>query len=348
MRPGTRRRLGLFAIGVLASMLAGTMYGAVAAYIWLHAPVTGAVVGLIHGFAISAPIAAVEIFAARSRIGRMLDQAPFLVTVAVKGLLYGTIITLVVLGELGVHRVQVQRYAAAPFDNPFAPLSVAVSFLMAFIFIFVLEMSRIVGGRTLRDIVLGRYHRPRSEERFFLFVDIAGSTPLAERIGPPAVNRFLDRVFRISSDPIDDHRGEIYQYVGDEMVITWPLERGRPRSLPVACFFAIERALAAAAPAFERDFGAAPRVRGALHAGPVVSGEVGESRRAIVFHGDVVNTTARLEQATRDLGRRFLVSADALDRLALDGGYALEDLGPQRLRGRDAPVRVFAVDGAAG
>ena len=99
----------------------------------------------------------------------------------------------------------------------------------------------------------------------------------------------------------------------------------------------------AARPAFERDFAAAPRVRGALHAGPSSPARWARAGRVIVFHGDVVNTTSRIEQATRDLGRPFLASANALDRLSLDGAFALEDLGPQRLRGREAPVRVFAI-----
>jgi adenylate cyclase len=75
----------------------------------------------------------------------------------------------------------------------------------------------------------------------------------------------------------------------------------------------------------------------------VISGEIGESKRDIVFHGDVMNTAARLEHATRDLDRRFLVSSDALRRLAGTERYALEPLGPQALRGRAAPVDVYAV-----
>ena len=68
-----------------------------------------------------------------------------------------------------------------------------------FAFLFVFELQQIVGSRTLRHIVLGRYHRPRAEERFFLFVDVEGSTSLAERIGPAAVHRFLDGVFRLQN-----------------------------------------------------------------------------------------------------------------------------------------------------
>jgi len=75
----------------------------------------------------------------------------------------------------------------------------------------------------------------------------------------------------------------------------------------------------------------------------VISGEIGDSKRDIVFHGDVINIAARLEQATRDLDRRFLVSTEALSRLAATKRYALEPLGLQALRGRAAPVEVYAV-----
>jgi adenylate cyclase len=86
-----------------------------------------------------------------------------------------------------------------------------------------------------------------------------------------------------------------------------------------------------------------PRLRAALHAGSVISGEVGGSRRAIVYHGDVMNTASRIEQATRDLERKFLVSGDALARLEDLEGFALDDLGLQQLRGRAAAMRVYAV-----
>jgi adenylate cyclase len=110
--------------------------------------------------------------------------------------------------------------------------------------------------------VFGRSHRPRTEDRLFLFVDVVGSTPLAERIGPGAVHRFLGEVFRIASDPIDEYQGDVYQYVGDEIVFTWTVAEGRHHARPLACFFAIERALAQAAPVFERAFGAVPRSTG--------------------------------------------------------------------------------------
>src|SRR5204863_8158029 len=112
---------------------------------------------------------------------------------------------------------------------------------------------------------------------------------------------------------------------------------------PLACLFAIEAALSAAAPTFEREFGTVPKLRAALHAGEVVTGEAGGSRRAIVFHGDVMNATSRIENLTRTLGHAFLVSEDARARMDRADAWSFTDLGPHELRGKQAPVRIYAV-----
>lgn len=346
MRPGTRRRVKLF-LSVLVLIAAG---GAFIGSATAHIPLIGAVVGVINGILILGTIVAAEIFLPQTRLGHALERAPFVATFAVRVIVYHALIVIVigsgVIREL-VRAVLVRGGTAQPITQqaPSLPPRVGMVILAMFVpaFILLIQLSRLIGERTLRDVVLGRYRRPRTEERFFLFVDIAGSTSLAERIGPAAVHHFLGRVFSVASLPIDDHGGEVYQYVGDEIVITWTAIDARRHARPMACFFAIERAIAVTAAEFERDFGVVPRLRAALHAGPVIAGEVGESRRAIVFHGDVMNTTSRIEQATRDLERQFLVSSDAIERLDGVDGHALEDLGPQRLRGRAAPVRVYSV-----
>ena len=354
MRAGTKRRVGQFLRALSVGVVIGAMLGGASGSVFRDAPLLGAILGALSGIInvviVLGAIGGTEIFLPPMRLGHALERAPFLMTFGIKLLVYGTVIVLVLGGDLG------PRLAAAVLLSPdvareleqvshlipTAPL-LARAFLLMFFFILLLQLGRLIGERTLRDIMLGRYHRARIEERFFLFIDIVGSTPLAERIGPAAVYLFLGQVFRVTSPPIDDHGGEVYQYVGDEIVITWTVAEGRERARPLACFFAIRHALEAASPEFQRDFGAGPRLRAALHAGPVMAGEVGGTRRAIVFHGDVMNTTSRIEQATRDLERQFLVSGDALERLDGFEAYALEDLGAQQLRGRAAAVRVYAV-----
>ena len=341
MRGSTKRRVLLFLRILLAGTLVGAVYGGLINLSVSGRGLTGSLIGAIHGATITTTIASIEIFWMRTRRGLLLQQAPFLVTVGVKWLVYGAVITAVTLGAFGERWLGAATMAPRG-ESSLAPFSLLFSFVAAFGFLFVLEVSNLVGRRTLRNIVLGRYHHPRSEERFFLFMDIAGSISLAERIGPAAVHRFMNNVFRLASGPIDDFGGEIYQYVGDEIVVTWTVAEGRGDARPIGCFFAIRTSLDEAAPEFEREFGVAPCLRAALHAGPVIRGEIGDSKRDIVFHGDVMNTAARMEQVTRDLDRQFLVSADALNRLAGAGRYALESLGPYTLRGRAAPIEIYA------
>ncbi|MEK6243442.1 MAG: adenylate/guanylate cyclase domain-containing protein [Pseudomonadota bacterium] len=372
MPEGTKRRVRLFlvilglvgassiAFGGILGIAYSTSAGAIA-----FGGIAGigpkqsllAAMGALGAVLVSIPITLVivgaEIFLPRTRVGLALERAPFLVTLVLKSIAYSGVIVLVVGSNLG------RRVAAYAVFGPEAaqrvlqvvqavgfPVAVSVSLISLFMFVAIMlvQLTGLVGGSTLRNIALGRYHRSRIEERFFLFIDIVGSTPLAERLGPASVHAFLNRVFQIASDPIDDHGGDVYQYVGDEVVITWTLAEGRTAARPIACYFAVKRALELAAKDFEREFGAIPQLRAALHAGPVITGEVGGSRRAIVFHGDVMNTTSRLENATRDLGRPFLVSEDALSRLDGKEDYKSVDLGPQQLRGRAAPVRVYAVE----
>jgi adenylate cyclase len=354
LRAGAKRRLGLLLRALRLLLLVGVITGGAAGSIYpgdlLFNVILGVLSGTISGVILAALIGGAEIFLPQTRLGQTLERAPFLVTFTVKWVVYSAAIILVVGSKLGRRVGMIALLGpdlARTFDAEMkavpATLGIALAFLVSFSFILVLHLARLIGDRTLRDIVFGRYHRPRAEERFFLFVDIAGSTPLAERIGPNAVHRFLGEVFRLASDPIDDHDGEVYQYVGDEIVITWTVTDGRAGARPVICFFAIERALAQSASSFEREFGAVPHLRAALHAGPVISGEVGGSRRAIVYHGDVMNTTSRIEQATRDLNRQFLISGDALERLENLERFTFEDLGLQQLRGRAAAMRVYAV-----
>jgi len=352
---GARRRRKLFLVFVGMACASATFFGVIAGITYFpEQPLRGAAFGfaaaLLAALPISGLIVGAEIYLPRARAGRTLERAPFLATLAVKSVAY-TAVVILILGSrvtrwVAAYAVFGPAAAADVYRSEPLPIAISIALVLLLLpsLVMILQMAGLVGMNTLISIALGRYHRSRLEERFFLFIDVVGSTTLAERLGPASVHGFLNRVFQVASDPIDDHAGEVYQYVGDEMVVTWTLAQGRQGARPLACHFAVRRALANAAPEFQREFGTVPQLRAALHAGPVITGEVGGSRRAIVFHGDVMNTTSRIENATRDLKRAFLVSEDAVRRLDEMKDYALEDLGLQQLRGRAIPVRVYAVE----
>lgn len=211
---------------------------------------------------------------------------------------------------------------------------------------FLLQMNRMIGANVLRYFVTGVYHQPRREERIFLFLDLEGSTQLAERLGSATYFQLLRRFVDDLTEPILDAEGEIYQYAGDEVVITWPHDRGVRAANCVRCFFAIRDAIAGRAARYERDFGVVPRFRAGLHGGTVTAGELGDLRQQIVFVGDILNTAARLEEYAKRTGRDLVVSGALLERLALPAGVQSARCGDLELRGKEAPVTAYGLSGA--
>jgi adenylate cyclase len=195
--------------------------------------------------------------------------------------------------------------------------------------------------------VTGVYHRPRAEERIFLFLDLEGSTRLAEQLGSATYFELLRRFVDDLTEPVLDCEGEIYQYAGDEVVITWRHDAGVRRANCVRCFFAIRAAITGRAAAYEGEFGVVPRFHAGLHGGTVTAGELGDLRQQIVFVGDILNTAARLEEYAKRTGRDVVASGALLERLDLPAGIVSVRCGELELRGKGAPVDAYELSGAS-
>jgi adenylate cyclase len=208
---------------------------------------------------------------------------------------------------------------------------------------FVLQMNRIIGANVLRYFVAGVYHSPKPEDRIFLFIDLEGSTQLAERLGSTRYFQLLRHFVDDLTEPVLEAGGEIYQYAGDEVVVTWRTEAGVRAANCVRCFFGIREAVIGAAARYERDFGIVPRFRGGLHGGTVTAGELGDLRQQIVFVGDILNTAARLEEYAKRSGLDLVVSDALLKRLTLPPDVAATWCGELAFRGKDARVIAYSL-----
>lgn len=229
-----------------------------------------------------------------------------------------------------------------------AAFLVAVVVSIAFTWWFAL--NRLLGRGVLLGLLTGRYHRPRREERVFLFADLERSTPIAERLGELRYHEFLNRVFIDAARPVEQHGGQIHEYVGDEMVVTWLLEDGLRDWRCLRCAVAISDVLHEAHEDYEREFATAPQFRFALHSGVVVAGELGDLRREIAYTGETVNTAARIEAMAKQSGQKLVASEDVLRHAQLPSDIRAESLGTHHLRGKEQPLELFAVtaDRAAG
>ena len=250
--------------------------------------------GALTGAVIAGILTSFDAFVLNGPLGAPLHRAPFAAHVAVRTGIYLIVILLSLkLGEWVL---------PSPGERGVESIDVLFSLAAAFVFALMADVNTLLGQNVLLNFIFGRYYAPRLESRVFLFIDMEGSTGLAERLGPLDFHRLVNRFINDLTQPIVAAHGEIHRYIGDELIATWKLKEGIALGRCVAaCFAAIDQ-LAKRAPDYRREFGAAVKVRAGLHCGPVVTGEMGSVKREIVFLGDTVNTAARIQELCRETG----------------------------------------------
>ncbi len=297
---------------------------------------------LLIGMTIPGLILVFEQFFVRQPWGAWLRRSSLVVFVLVSGLVWLAIIALCLFLIPHLLGADAGWFARRIADGNFA-FDLIFSAIAAFLFITFLRLRSLVGGRILTNFLSGRYRHPVQEERIFLFLDLIGSTRIAERLGPVQYHAFLRDFIEAIEMRVSDFGGEIYQYVGDEVVATWPVRSKRANGRAISCHFAMRRSIERRRAFFEKKYGEAPAFGTGIHCGNVVAGEIGEQRRQIVFVGDAVNTAARIEAEARANQRPLMVSGVYLNRTALPDRTHAKALGKIALRGKAAPVELFEV-----
>ena len=135
----------------------------------------------------------------------------------------------------------------------------------------------------------------------------------------------------------------MYQYVGDEIVITWKLKKGLAQNYCVRCFFDMKKALEKKSELYKRRYGLVPEFKAGMHCGVVTTGEIGALKKDIFFTGDVLNTTARILGLCANFQCDLLLSKTMVDQLSLQKDYIVEDLGTPKLRGKNNSINVMSV-----
>jgi adenylate cyclase len=295
------------------------------------------------GFGFGFTVGVAELFLFKN----YLKDLPFLVHLAGKslmliGVMYLTFAALNLL-DVFIDGISWQAYAQVLIHYRTLVGMVEGLGVIAFLLFFV-HLDRLLGPGVLVGYVTGRYHRPRREHRIFMFLDLKGSTKLADEMEADRYFDFLHRYFKEMSEPILKTDAEIYQYVGDEIVLTWKMRNGLREASCIRLFFLIEDQIHARRDYFLQTYGVVPEFKAAVHAGEVITAQIGELKREIVYNGEVLNTTARIQGLCNKLGQRLLVSAELIGRLSLREEYEVVELGPVPLRGKAEALALCAVN----
>lgn len=209
--------------------------------------------------------------------------------------------------------------------------------------LFYAEFSENIGHGILVNLLTGKYHHPIQEERIFLFLDMKSSTSIAENLGHEKYFKLLKDFYKDLSPAIIDHSGEIYQYVGDEVVISWPLSNGLHAFNCLECFFEMQKDLLNKKTVYLERYGVSPTFKGGMHMGTVTTGEIGALKKEIIFTGDVLNTTARIQALCNEYEEHLIVSEELWNELQALSKYEATPLGSIELKGKQYPVKLLAI-----
>lgn len=171
-----------------------------------------------------------------------------------------------------------------------------------------------------------------------MFVDIISSTVIAEKLGNEKYHMLLKDFYADITDAIVYNKGEIYQYVGDQIIISWKLESGIQNSHCLKCYFDMRQQIVELKEKYLSNYNLVPDFKAGLHYGKVIAGEIGIIKRDITFSGDVLNTTYRIQSKCAEYKVKILSSDELLHMLPDSNKYHPQSIGAVELKGKEGKV----------
>ena len=282
-----------------------------------------------------------------------LDKYSLWLKLIIKVIIYvGLIMTFLVTLTLCVNSINLQ---ASPFNAEV--IASLENFASAFVFwtiviysglvitviLYFSETQTSLGQKMSANFFLGKYHRPKQESRIFMFLDMKSSTTIAEKMGHVKYYELLNDYYATMTNPIINTNGEIYQYVGDEVIITWEESEGLKNGNCITCFKKIKQKFHESNAYFIDNYGLVPQFKAGIHTGPVTTGEIGTLKKEIVYTGDVLNTAARIQGLCNDYDADLLISEPIFDLLKIEKPES-EKIGALTLKGKEKEIGIVKVN----
>ena len=270
---------------------------------------------------------------------------------------YWKIITLEVLVQTGIavfslailvitsNQIDSVRISLIQFIfSPTTLLWVVFSFIVSFFIYFMEIVKSKIGGRVMLNLILGKYHSPRVESRIFMFLDMKDSTTHAENLGHIKFSSLIQDSINDLTPSIIQHKVEVYQYVGDEAVLTWNLTNGFQNSNCLQAYYTFLQTLENRREYYENEYGFVPFFKAGVHLGEVSVSEVGIIKREIAYHSDVLNTAARIQGKCNEFNAKLLISDELKEKLNNQKYFSFKHIGGISLKGKQNLVNIYKVD----
>ncbi|MEM6841507.1 MAG: adenylate/guanylate cyclase domain-containing protein [Bacteroidota bacterium] len=219
----------------------------------------------------------------------------------------------------------------------------AYMFLLSLLLNFFRQLGNYFGHGLIFNFITGRYSQVQEEHRTFMFIDLDHSTTLAEQLGHVKYSRLLKKCFNDLSGILPRYEADVYQYVGDEAVLTWLTADIKSHIDLLALYFDFQKKLQKEAPVYQEKFGIVPTFKASLHSGLVSITQVGHRRKELAYHGDVLNTASRALAIASTLRKTLLITTPLMANVQRNAGYEVQFVDTLMLRGKQEGTDVFEV-----
>lgn len=215
--------------------------------------------------------------------------------------------------------------------------------VFSFVYSFLKIAAERFGRGVFLKILLGTYANPKEEERIFMFLDLKDSTTIAENLGHHKYSQFIQDCFFDLNEVVLEYEAEIYQYVGDEAVLSWPYKKGLANNNCIGLFFAFQQQRESRREYYEQKYGVYPEFKAGLHGGALMVAEVGSVKKELAYHGDVINTSARIQAECNTHNVTLLLSEKLLKDLKIEEISTSKSLGNVLLKGKRKEIKIHTI-----
>lgn len=202
------------------------------------------------------------------------------------------------------------------------------------------QVNLFLGKDNLAKLIRGDFYNPREEERIFMFLDLQSSTTHAENLGHITYSKMIQDCFN-DLGVVIENESEIYQYVGDEAILTWKLHDGLRNQNCIQAYYSFKNQLEKRQDHYIKAYGFLPHFKAGLNSGIVTVTEVGKYKKEIAYHGDTINVAARIQAKCNELNQELLVSGNLVEQLHTKN-TAFTKIDSIALRGKEEKVLVYA------
>ncbi len=230
-------------------------------------------------------------------------------------------------------------------DSFFSPrLLIPISYLAvaSILLNFMKEVSLKFGQGNLWKMLIGKFHRPQEEVRILMFLDLRASTTIAEKLGHLKYSQLIQDCFNDLA-VVRKQEAEIYQYVGDEAVLSWSAVNGLRNNNCINAYYAFSDTLNRRSDYYLKKYGLVPFFKAGMNIGKVTIAEVGQIKKEIAFHGDTINTAARIQGKCNELGSELLISETLEQQLNDNGQFKHTIIGKIALKGKQEEINIYSV-----